>query len=115
MGESIMDGVPYLYGESLKGKRVTLPIKAVKSGAEFISGDGRKTAGFDIAFAETPKLLGVTGVTVRRQLVVACGGDDFSQWPGRRITLFPVKSTKSATGVAIRVAPADQTAGKENT
>jgi len=107
---SIMDGIPYIYGESLNGKRVTLTIKSVKAGVEFVATDGRKNEGFDIAFVETPKILGVTGVTVRRQLVMACGGDDFATWPGKRITLYPVASKKSATGQAVRVAKAEAAA-----
>lgn len=107
MGESIMQDVKYLYGESLKGKRVTLTIKGASGGVEFVAGDGRKALGFDVTFNETPKVLGVTGVTVRRQLAAALDSDDVSTWPGKRVTLYPVASKKSATGWAIRVARAE--------
>lgn len=100
---SIMEGVPYMYAENLKGKRVNLTIKRVIAGVDFTSTDGRKTTAFDVEFEETPKRLGVPGVTIRRQLCMACGTDDYSQWPGKRVTIFPVASKKSATGWAIRV------------
>ena len=104
---SIYDGLDYLYAEQLKGKRVTLTIKSVVGGVDFVSSDGRKNKGFDITFKETPKKLGVTGITVRRQINVACGTEDTDQMAGKRITLYPVKSAKSAAGEAIRVDKAD--------
>ena len=106
MSESIYDGLDHIYAEQLKGKRVTLTIKSVVGGAEFFC-DGRKTVGFDVAFSETPKKLGVTSATVRRQLFVATGTEEPSKMTGARITLYPVESKRSATGFAIRVAPAD--------
>jgi hypothetical protein len=99
---SIYDGIKYLYAENLKGKRVTLTIKKVVGDIDFFSQAG-KNKGFDIHFNETDKVLGVTGVTVRRQLGVATGTDQFSQMVGKKITLYPVKSKKSATGEAIRI------------
>ena len=101
---SIYDGTKYLYAEQLKGKRVTLTIKSVAGGVEFVDARGGKNTGFDIAFAETGKVLGVTGITVRRQLFMATGTDDPTAMAGKKITLYPVKSVKSATGQAIRVA-----------
>ena len=101
--ESIYDGVDYLYAEMLKGKRVTLTIKEVKGGAEFF--DGRETSkGFDVHFDETPKKLGVVGITVRRQLNAATGTDKIDEMAGKKIVLYPVKSAKSETGQAIRIA-----------
>lgn len=102
-GPSIFDGVKYLYAEALKGQQVTLTIKGVVGGVEFIDGTGRKNKGFDIAFEKTDKVLGVCGVTVRRQLACALGTDDVNQWPGKKITVYPVPSRKAATGQAIRV------------
>jgi hypothetical protein len=107
MSESIYDGLKYVYAECLKGKRVTVTIKSVTGGAEFVDPQGRKTVGFDVAFNETPKLLGITGVTVRRQLFVATGTESPAEMAGKRITLYPVKSAKSATGEAIRIAKAE--------
>lgn len=101
--QSIFDGVKYLYAESLKGREVTLTIKSVTGGVEFTDNNGKKNRGFDIAFEKTDKVLGVCGVTVRRQLASACGTDDVTQWAGKQITLFPVPSRKAATGQAIRV------------
>lgn len=102
-GPSIFDGVKYLYAEALKGQQVTLTIKSVVGGIEFIDGTGRKNKGFDIAFEKTDKVLGVCGVTVRRQLACALGTDDVNQWPGKKITVYPAPSRKAATGQAIRV------------
>jgi hypothetical protein len=101
---SIYDGTKYLYAEQLKGKRVTLTIKSVTGGVEFCDARGAKSQGFDIAFAETDKVLGVTGITVRRQIFMATGTEDPAGMAGKKLTLYAVKSAKSATGQAIRVA-----------
>jgi len=107
---SIYDGVRYIYAEQLKGKRYTVTIKSVTGGVEFCDARGQKSAGFDIAFVETDKVLGVTGITVRRQIYMATGTDDPAQMAGKKITLYSVKSAKSATGQAIRVAVPEQMA-----
>ena len=109
MSESIFDWMKYVYAEGLRGKRVTVTIKSVTGGAEFFDPNGRKATGFDVAFVETPKLLGITGNTVRRQLFMATGTDNPAEMPGKRIVLYPVKSAKSATGEAIRIAKAEGT------
>jgi hypothetical protein len=107
---SIYDGTKYLYAEQLKGKRVTLTIKGVAGGVEFCDSRGAKSLGFDITFAETDKVLGMTGITIRRQLYMATGTDDPAAMVGKKITLYPVKSAKSATGQAIRIAVPEQMA-----
>ena len=107
---SIYDGTRYLYAEQLKGKRVNLTIKAVTGGVEFCDTRGAKSLGFDITFAETDKVFGMTGITVRRQLFMATGTDDPEKMAGKKITLYPVKSAKSATGQAIRIAVPEQMA-----
>lgn len=100
---SIYDGLKYLYAEQLKGKEVTLTIKRVETGVEFCDTRGLKTEGNDVYFVETDKVLGVTGATVRRQLATATGEDNPEKLIGKKITLYSVKSAKSATGQAIRV------------
>ena len=101
--KSIYDGAKYLYAEQLKGKRVTLTIKGVTS--ESIIGDGgRKSQGFALSFAETDKQLVISGMTIRRQLAMACETDDPDAMIGRKITLYPIASTKSISGQAIRIA-----------
>jgi hypothetical protein len=106
---SIMDGVKWIYGENLqregKPMRVQVTIDRVESGAEFVDGNGRKTSGFAVWFQKTDKALGVTGTTVRRQLHMATGSEDYTTWRGKRITLYGVPSKKSATGWAVRVGP----------
>ena len=106
-GPSVYDGLKYLYAEQLHGKRVKLTIKSIEMGAEFFH-DGRKTVGFDIAFEGTDKLLGVTGATVRRQLYMATGTENPNEMKGKSITLYPVQSKRSATGLAIRIAVPEQ-------
>lgn len=101
--KSIYDGARYLYAEQLKGKRVTVTIKAVTS--ESIIGDGgRKSQGFVLSFSETDKLLVISGMTIRRQLAMATETDDPDQMTGKKIILYPVKSAKSISGEAIRIA-----------
>jgi hypothetical protein len=101
--KSIYDGARYLYAEQLKGKRVTLTIKAVVS--ETIIGDGgRKSQGFALAFAETDKQLVISGMTIRRQLAMATETDDPDAMVGKKIILYPVNSAKSISGQAIRIA-----------
>jgi len=107
--KSIYEGLPYIYAEQLKGKRVTLTIKSVKYGAKFHEPHTHdEKIGFDIAFEETPKLLGMTGVTVRRQLYVATGTEDTDKMAGKSIVLYPIESSRSATGQAIRIAPVEE-------
>ena len=100
---SILDGAKYLYAEQLRNKSVTLTIKAISGGIEFTDTRGGKSEGFDVQFAETQKILGITGITVRRQLALACGTDDPEQMVGKKITLYPVRSAKSVSGQAIRI------------
>jgi hypothetical protein len=105
---SIYDGLKYLYAEQLKGKRVKLTIKSVKT--ETVIGDaGRSNEGHVIAFEQTPKLLVVTGATIKRQLAIALETDDPAKMVGREIVLYPVKSAKSISGQAIRVAAVETT------
>jgi hypothetical protein len=100
---SIYDGLRYMYAEQLKNKRVTLKIKNLVGGVDFISPAG-KQKGFDIHFEGTDKVLGIPGSTVRRQLFCATGTDNPAEMVGKEITLYPVKSARSATGQAIRIA-----------
>ena len=101
--KSIFDGMDYLYAEQLKGKRVTLTIKAVTA-QEIIGDGGRKSNGFALAFAETPKKLVIAGATVRRQLAMACESENPDEYAGKKITLYPVQSARSISGQAIRIA-----------
>jgi len=100
---SIFDGLRYLYAEQLKGKRVTLTIKAVAP-QEIIGDGGRKSQGHVISFDETPKLLIVSGATIKRQLALSTGTEDPELMVGKKVTLYPVSSTKSVSGQAIRIA-----------
>jgi hypothetical protein len=102
-GKSIYDGLKYLYAEQLKNKRVKLTIKAIRT--ETVVGDGgRKTEGHVLSFEETPKELVVTGSTIKRQLAIATQTDDVEEMVGKTITIYPVASSRSISGQAIRVA-----------
>lgn len=101
--KSIFDGMEYLYAEQLKGKRVTLTIKAVE-GKEIIGDGGRKSTGFTVSFAETKKKLIVAGATVRRQLAMVCQSENPDDYAGKQIVLYPVASNRSVSGQAIRIA-----------
>jgi hypothetical protein len=101
--KSIFDGMEYLYAEQLKGKRVNLTIKSVVEQKVFGDG-GRSSLGFAVAFNETPKKLVITGATVRRQLSMACATEDPDEMIGKKITIYPVESTRSISGQAIRIA-----------
>lgn len=105
--EKITQNLKYIYGENLvkdgKPTQVTLTIAGIIDD-EFIDGrTGQKTKGFSVQFKETPKMLGVTGSTVTRQLAAAVGNEDVKAAVGKRIGLYPVESKKSATGWAVRV------------
>lgn len=101
--KSIFDGMEYIYPEQLKGKRVTLTIKGVAN-QEVIGDGGRKSQGFAVSFVETPKKLVITGATIRRQLALATGTEEPSEMAGKKVILYPVPSTRSISGQAIRVA-----------
>lgn len=102
-GPSVFDGLKYMQAVQIKGKVVTLTIKRAVAGVEFIDTTGRKNMGIDLYFEETPKLLGVVGITVRNQLCAACGSEQLATYPGKKITLYSVPSKKAATGLAIRI------------
>ena len=113
-----------LYAEDLHNKRVTLTIAAVRdtpAGARmFCHGDESKS--WDVAFAERGK----DGATPYLQMpcpnqygkrsgllrgyTAATGSDPAPAHVGTKVTLYPVKSTKSATGQAIRIAVPEQMA-----
>ena len=107
--KSIYDNLKYIYAEKLEGKRVILTIKKIDGGVDFFSQAG-KQKGYDIYFEKTDKVLGVAGSTVIRQLFMATGTDDPEKMAGKQITLYPVKSPRSATGLAIRIAVPEQRA-----
>jgi len=101
--KSIFDGMEYLYAEQLKGKRVTLTIKSVEQ-KEIIGDGGRKSTGYTVSFAETKKKLIVAGATVRRQLAMVCQSENPDDFAGKQIVIYPVPSTRSVSGQAIRIA-----------
>lgn len=101
--KSIFDGMEFLYAEQLKNKRVTLTISGTEL-RDIVGDGGRKSKGYVITFAETTKKLAVTGATVRRQLALACATENPDEFIGKKIVLYPVASTRSISGQAIRIA-----------
>jgi hypothetical protein len=99
---NIYDGLRYVYAEQLKNKRVTLTIKGVEQ-EEVIGDGGRKTMGHVLSFEESPRLLVVTGSTIKRQLAMSTQTDKTEEMIGKKITLYPVESKKATTGQAIRI------------
>lgn len=100
----------YIYGEDLTRDgqpiRVTLTIAGFKEDDEFIDARGVKTKADSVIFKETPKMFGLCGSTVTRQLHMAVGSDSKAAAIGKRVTLYAVTSKKSATGWAVRIGPA---------
>jgi hypothetical protein len=73
----VTDTLKYIYGENLLGpdkqpRRYPVTIAEVITD-EFVDQRGAKSPGFSLVFKETKRMLGVTGVTVTRQLVMATG------------------------------------------
>jgi hypothetical protein len=105
--QNVTDSLKYIYGEDLVGpdkqpRKYAVTIKDVIAD-EFTDLRGAKTTGFSIVFEETKKMLGITGVTVIRQLVMATGTKAGKDMIGKKITLYAVPSKKSATGWAVRI------------
>jgi len=103
----VTDTLRYLYGENLLGpdkqpRKHTVTIKDVISD-EFVDQRGGKSNGFSLVFEETKRMLGVTGVTVTRQLVMATGTESAKDMIGKKIVLYPVPSKKSVSGWAVRI------------
>ena len=91
----ITDDLKYIYGETLLDKnrqptRHTLTIADVIDD-EFVDATGRKSKGFSLIFRETKRMLGVTGVTVRRQIDMAVGADT-EKMIGQKIKFIHLKS-----------------------
>jgi len=100
---SIFDGCKYICAEQLHSKAATLTIKAITP--KTIVGDGgREAEGFEMSFAETPKMYAFACSTNRRALMSIFSTEDYRVYVGKRIKLYPAKSGK---GLAIRIAAAD--------
>jgi hypothetical protein len=107
-----------LYAEDLKGKRFTLTVCSVRDtpkGARLFCASGESEA-WDVAFVEKaadgrtpyiqipkPNAYGkATGLL--RTYKMAMGGEPTAEHAGHKLVLYPVKSLKSQTGQAIRIA-----------
>lgn len=106
---SIFEGLKYLYAEELKGQKVTLTIAKIEGGKPFTTQSGKTEKGFDITFKETrkngdPLILGLVGVTVRRQLDHATGTSNPQEMIGKKIVLYPADSIHATNKIAIRIA-----------
>ena len=112
------DNLRCIYAEDLKNSRVTVKIGGVREtpkGARLFC-HNEESAAWDVAFGQ-PDKDGKTPyiqlpapnkwgkrTTLLRQYVQATGGDPSNEHVGKSITMYPVKSQKSTTGQAIRIA-----------
>jgi len=104
-----------IYAEMLKNKKVTLTIEAVRESPKPLYCNGANSRAWDIMFAEKDAEGNVFYVqipqpdehgkrtTILRQFYAATGSDPGAESVGKKITMFPVPSKKSATGQAIRI------------
>jgi hypothetical protein len=110
-----------LYAEDLKGKRITMTIGGVREtpqGARLFCHNEESKA-WDVAFAmrdkdgrtpyiqiPCPNAFGKR-TSLLRLYVAAVGGDPDNAQAGKAITLYPIRSAKSVSGEAIRIAKAE--------
>jgi hypothetical protein len=83
----------FLHGEDLqregKWQEFTLTIKDVQEKDSMKSEEGQKIDGWPISFEETPKIL-VLNTTNTRLAICAIGTNLRSEWPGKKLTVYPV-------------------------
>ena len=110
--KSIFENTKTLCAEMLRNKAVTLTIKEVVA-VEIVGENGRKDDGHEMRFVETPKPHQFSCMTSRKALTVIMGTDDYSQWAGRKVTLYPVEvKVKGHVVQAIRYRAPQQDASK---
>jgi hypothetical protein len=112
------DNLRCLYAEDLKRQRLTLTISAVRDtpkGARLFCHNEESEA-WDVAFAakgkdgktpyiQIPKPNAYGKATgLLRTYKMAMGGEPCGEHAGHKLVLYPVKSLKSQTGQAIRIA-----------
>ena len=106
---SIFEGSKWLCAEMLKGKARNMTIKACEP-CELTGENGRKDQGHAITFNETKLPHGFTCMKTKRALAKIMGTDDYTQWAGKRVCIYPVEvKVRGETVLAIRyraVAPA---------
>lgn len=101
---SAMEEKEFLFAFNLDGKEYTLTIRSVASGV--ISGDKGKTTKKPICtFVETTKKLALNATNCKT-IEAIYGTPDIAQWVGKRITLYPTKTTMGPETVdCIRIRP----------
>tara|TARA_R100000501_G_C2546645_1_gene63110 strand:+ start:73 stop:363 length:291 start_codon:yes stop_codon:yes gene_type:complete len=86
----------------LHGKETTLTIKSVKP-CEIVGESGRKDKGHEIWFEKATKPHQFSCQTTRRSLTRIFGTDDYREWEGKKVTLYPEPvKCKGQTVIAIR-------------
>ena len=99
---SIFEGAKWLCAEMLKGKAHNMTIKTVEA-CELTGENGRKDSGHAVTFAETKLPHGFTCMTTKRALATIMGTDDYTQWAGKRVCIYPVEvKVRGQTVQAIR-------------
>ena len=97
---SIFDGAKYIYAEQLKGKKVAVTFKTIEQ-KTIVGENGREDEGFEVSFVETPKKYAFTCATNRKALAGIFGTEDYREYIGKKVCIFPAKSGR---GLAIRFA-----------
>ena len=107
--KSIFDGAKWLCAEMLGGKARNMTIKSVEA-CEITGENGRKDNGHAVSFVETSKPHGFTCMTTKRALATIMGTDDYTQWAGKRVCIYPVNvNVRGQTVQAIRYRAVAQT------
>lgn len=109
--KSIFEGAKWLCAEMLRGKAHNMTIESVEP-SELVGENGRKDNGHAVKFKETKLPHGFTCMTTKRALATIMGTDDYTQWAGKRVCIYPVEmKVRGQTVQAIRyraVAAADK-------
>jgi hypothetical protein len=108
--KSIFEGAKWMCAEMLEGKAHNVTIKLVEA-CEVTGDNGRKDKGFSVTFANTSKPPhAFTCMTTRRALATIMGTDDYTQWAGKRVCIYPVNvNVRGQTVQAIRYRAVAQT------
>lgn len=111
--KSIFEGAKWLCAEMLHGKARNMTIALVEA-CELVGENGRKDAGHSVYFAETKLPHGFSCMTTKRALATIMGTDDYTQWEGKRVCIYPVDVTVKGQRVqAIRYRAVAQTEGSK--
>lgn len=99
----LFDPSKYVAAHELRGRDVTVTIKAVRG--QIVEGEGNrknKRPVLEFANASKPMVLNKTNAKILIQLY----GADYTKWAGKRVTLYPTTTSMAgATVDCIRIRP----------